>query len=147
MCRNRSQSKKLSQSQNRHPFKYLRRAEYRRPPNGMPHRRKNRNLHQHHLTVRQTIWSMYQASVGWKVKAPTMSNTPRTCTRTVIKSAAWDKRKAVRYWGHAQCRTAYSVSFSNASLKISWTRISEMTSQINRSVKSISSIHVVWVGI
>lgn len=52
-----------------------------------------RGLPRHHLTELRTTWSMCRASAGWKVKAPTMSNTPRTCTRTVIKSALWDKQK------------------------------------------------------
>lgn len=43
----------------------------------------------------------------------------------------------------AWCRTAYSVSVSNASLNISWTWISETTSQINRSISSFSSSHVI----
>ena len=34
-------------------------------------------------------WSMSPALAGYKAKVPTMSSTPRICTRTAIKSASW----------------------------------------------------------
>ena len=149
MQRNQSQLKKLPlhRNQNHCLFKHLRRVKYIISPNGTLHYNRNRSLPQHHLTELWTTWSMSQASVGWRVRAPTTAHMRQICTRTATKSEAWDKRKAVRYQVYARYRTAYSVSFSSASLNISWTRISEMTSQTNRSARSFSSIHVVWGGI
>ena len=40
---------------------------------------------------------VYVPGFGWIESQGPMLNTPRTCTRTAIKSASWDKRKAVRY--------------------------------------------------
>lgn len=149
MQHSRSQLKKLPlhRNQNHCLFKHLRRVNYIITLNGTLHYHRNRSLPRHHLTALRTIWSMSQASVDWRARAPTTASMRQTCTRTATKSEAWDKRKAVRYQVYARYRTAYSVSFSNAPLNISWTRISEMTSQINRSARSFSSIHVVWGGI
>ena len=48
---------------------------------------KSQRWPQHHLIAIQIIWSMYQASVGWRIKAPTTVTTPQTCMRTATRLA------------------------------------------------------------